>query len=207
MIRFWASGRGHHSSGSGCVDWDCDHHPDFPTANSKIIDEDNLTITKTIYLCKLDIEALWPWRHFTLPLNYLGWTWDFFLKPFGEPQRYLASQTAILAHPVSQRTHFMSQIALKIAIGSWPTQTKWQAMRCENIDKLKDMKTLVKISKRSIKMLRHSQDTCIIWRKKESQLDMFPGTWGCPRHVRFTCHTSSMHIQSTKAMYLQIHSK
>ena len=38
---------------------------------------------------------------------------------------------------------------------------------------------------------------------------MFPGTWGCPRHVRFTCHTSSMHIniQSTKAMYLQIHSK
>ena len=39
------------------------------------------------------------------------------------------------------------------------------------------------------------------------QLDMFPGTWGCPRHVRFTWHTSSMHIQSTKAMYLQIHSK
>ena len=28
---------------------------------------------------------------------------------------------------------------------------------------------------------------------------MFPGTWGCPRHVRFACHTSSMHIQSTKA--------
>ena len=31
------------------------------------------------------------------------------------------------------------------------------------------------------------------------KLDMFPGTWGCPRHVRFACHTSSMHIQSTKA--------
>ena len=43
--------------------------------------------------------------------------------------------------------------------------------------------------------------------EKKSQLDMFPGTWGCPRHVRFACHTSSMHIQSTKAMYLQIHSK
>ena len=28
---------------------------------------------------------------------------------------------------------------------------------------------------------------------------MFPGTWGCPRHVRFACRTSSMHIQSTKA--------
>ena len=28
---------------------------------------------------------------------------------------------------------------------------------------------------------------------------MFPGTWGCPRHVRFACHTFSMHIQSTKA--------
>ena len=40
-----------------------------------------------------------------------------------------------------------------------------------------------------------------------NKLDMFPGTWGCPRHVRFACHTSSMHIQSTKAMYLQIHSK
>ena len=39
------------------------------------------------------------------------------------------------------------------------------------------------------------------------KLDMFPGTWGCPRHVRFACHTSSMHIQSPKAMYLQIHSK
>ena len=39
------------------------------------------------------------------------------------------------------------------------------------------------------------------------RLDMLPGTWGCPRHVRFTCHTSSMLIQSTKAMYLQIHSK
>ena len=37
------------------------------------------------------------------------------------------------------------------------------------------------------------------------ELDMFPGTWGCPRHVRFACHTSSMHIQSTKALY--IHSK
>ena len=36
---------------------------------------------------------------------------------------------------------------------------------------------------------------------------MFPGTWGFSRHVRFACHTSSMHIQSTKAMYLQIHSK
>ena len=31
------------------------------------------------------------------------------------------------------------------------------------------------------------------------KLDTFPGTWGCPRHVRFACHTSSMHIQSTKA--------
>ena len=31
------------------------------------------------------------------------------------------------------------------------------------------------------------------------ELDMFPGTWGCPRHVRFACHTSSMHIQWTKA--------
>ena len=38
----------------------------------------------------------------------------------------------------------------------------------------------------------------------EVKLDMFPGTWGCPRHVRFTCHTS---FKSTKAMYLQIHSK
>ena len=35
--------------------------------------------------------------------------------------------------------------------------------------------------------------------KNHAQLDMFPGTWGCPRHVRFACHTSSMHIQSTKA--------
>ena len=33
------------------------------------------------------------------------------------------------------------------------------------------------------------------------KLDMFPGIWGCSRYVRFACHTSSMHIQSTKAMY------
>ena len=31
------------------------------------------------------------------------------------------------------------------------------------------------------------------------KLDMFPGTWGFPRHVRFACHTSSMNIKSTKA--------
>ena len=36
--------------------------------------------------------------------------------------------------------------------------------------------------------------------KNNIKLDMFPGTWGCPRHVRFACHTSSKHIQSTKAM-------
>ena len=37
------------------------------------------------------------------------------------------------------------------------------------------------------------------WMDNQTKLDMFPGTWGCPRHVRFACHTSSMHIQSTKA--------
>ena len=39
------------------------------------------------------------------------------------------------------------------------------------------------------------------WYRHWRQLDMFPGTWGCPRHVRFACHTYSMHIQSTKAKY------
>ena len=36
---------------------------------------------------------------------------------------------------------------------------------------------------------------------------MFPAIWVCQQHVRFVCHTASMHIQSTNAVYLQMQSQ